>query len=56
VGGRTVKSLAEFYAQLWALGPAGVVAPLRLRRERDTFEIEVRTIDRASKLKRRRYN
>jgi len=56
VGGRRVTSLADFYAKLWKLGPAGVVAPLRLRRERDVFEVEVRTVDRASRLRKRRFN
>jgi len=39
VGGRKVASLAEFYTRLLALGPAGVTAPLRLRREGDVFEV-----------------
>ncbi len=56
VGGHSVSSLAEFYTRLWSLGPAGVIAPLRLQRERDVFDIEVRTVDRASKLKKRRFN
>ena len=56
VAGEPVTGLADFYARLWSLGPAGVVAPLRLRRERDVFDLELRTIDRASKLKRRRFN
>jgi S1-C subfamily serine protease len=56
VAGQPVTSLADFYTKLWALGPAGVIAPLRLRRERDVFDIEVRTIDRASRLKKRRFN
>jgi S1-C subfamily serine protease len=56
VAGEAVASLADFYAALWALGPAGAIAPLRLRRERDVFDVEVRTIDRASKLRRRRFN
>jgi S1-C subfamily serine protease len=56
VGGHTVSTLAEFYTRLWALGPAGVVAPLRLQRERDVFDLEIRTADRASKLKKRRLN
>jgi S1-C subfamily serine protease len=56
VAGRPVASLAEFYTSLWNLGPAGVVAPLRLRRERDIFDMEIRTIDRASKLRKRRFN
>jgi S1-C subfamily serine protease len=56
VAGQPVSSLADFYTKLWSLGPAGVVAPLRLRRERDVFDVEIRTIDRASRLKKRRYN
>jgi S1-C subfamily serine protease len=56
VAGQPVTSLADFYTKLWALGPAGVTAPLRLKREGDIFEIEIRTVDRASRLKRRRFN
>jgi S1-C subfamily serine protease len=56
VGGRKVSNLAEFYRALWDLGPAGVVAPLSVRRESDVFELEVRTADRAARLKRRRLN
>lgn len=56
VDGRGVASLVEFYTALWALGPAGVVAPLRLRREGDVFEVMVKTSDRAARLKKRRFN
>ena len=56
VGGQKVAGLGDFYAKLWKLGPAGVVAPIRLKREGDIFDLEIRTIDRASKLKRRRFN
>jgi S1-C subfamily serine protease len=56
VGGRRVASLAEFYTRLWALGPAGVRAPLRLRREGDVFEVSVKTGDRAARMKKRRFN
>jgi S1-C subfamily serine protease len=56
VAGEPVSSLADFYTRLWKLGPAGVVAPLRLKRERDVFDLEIRTIDRASKLLKRRFN
>jgi S1-C subfamily serine protease len=56
VAGQPVTSLADFYTRLWNLGPPGVVAPLRLRRERDVFDIEIRTIDRASRLRKRRLN
>jgi S1-C subfamily serine protease len=56
VAGQPVADLADFYKRLWRLGPAGVVAPLRIRREHDTFDLEVRTVDRASKLRKRRFN
>jgi len=56
VAGRPVSTLADFYTALWALGPAGVTAPLRLKRERDVFDVDIRTIDRVSKLKKRRFN
>jgi S1-C subfamily serine protease len=56
VAGQPVGSLADFYAKLWALGPAGVTAPLRLKREHDIFDIEIRTVDRASRLRKPRYN
>ena len=51
-----VGDLADFYTALWSLGEAGVTAPLRLKRERDVFDLQVRTGDRAAKLKRRRLN
>ena len=56
VAGERVSDLAGFYKQLWALGGPGVVAPLRIRRESDVFEVEVRTADRASMHKKRRLN
>jgi S1-C subfamily serine protease len=56
VAGQPVSDLADFYTKLWSLGPAGVVAPLRLKREDDVFDLEVRTVDRASRLKKRRFN
>lgn len=56
VDGETVGGLADFYARLWALGPAGVTAPLKVRREDDIFEVEIRTIDRGARLKKRRLN
>lgn len=56
VGGKAVSGLAEFYRRLWALGPAGVLAPLRLWRGGDVFDVEVRSIDRASVLRKPRFN
>ena len=56
VGGEPVSDLAEFYSQLWALGPAGVYVPLKLWRDGDVFDVEIRSIDRATVLKKRRFN
>jgi S1-C subfamily serine protease len=56
VAGQAVTDLADFYTKVWNLGPAGVVAPLRLKREREVIDLEVHTIDRASRLKKRRFN
>lgn len=56
VAGAAVADLADFYTALWALGPAGVTAPLTVRRENDVFDLQVRTGDRATKLKKRRLN
>jgi S1-C subfamily serine protease len=56
VGGQPVTDLSSFYKKLWSLGPAGVVAPLTLSREGDVFDLEVRTLDRAAMLKKRRLN
>ena len=56
IDGQSVSGLADLYAKVWALGPAGVMAPLRTRRGRDVVELNVQTIDRASRLKKRRFN
>lgn len=49
-----VESLAQFYQKLWALGPAGVNVPLTLQRGGDVFDVEVRSGDRAARLKKRK--
>ncbi|HEX4098858.1 MAG TPA: PDZ domain-containing protein, partial [Caulobacteraceae bacterium] len=51
IDGHDVSSLAEFYRTLWALGPAGVDAPLTLNREGDVFDVAVTTRDRRRFLK-----
>jgi S1-C subfamily serine protease len=56
VGGVSVSNLADFYTKLWALGPAGVAVPLRLKREGDVFDVQIRSVDRSLKLKKRRLN
>jgi len=56
VGGLEVTSLADFYRNIWALGPAGVDVPLTLDREGDVFEVRVTSRDRKSFLKAPRYH
>ena len=52
VAGEEVTTLAEFYQAIWALGPPGVTVPLTLAREGDVFEVEVKSKDRSSLLKK----
>jgi S1-C subfamily serine protease len=56
VDGSPVSELAELYRRMWALGPAGVVVPLTLRREADVFDVEVRSMDREALMVRPRFN
>jgi S1-C subfamily serine protease len=51
VKGEKVSSLAQLYRRVWALGPAGVDVPLTLYREGDTFDVAVKSSDRAKFLK-----
>ena len=51
VAGTRVSSLAGFFRRIWALGEAGVEAPLTLHREGDTFQVSVTTGDRNRFLK-----
>ncbi|WP_299010484.1 PDZ domain-containing protein, partial [uncultured Caulobacter sp.] len=56
VDGKPVSDLTEFYAVMWSLGEAGVTVPLKILREGDAFEVEVRSMDRNALLKKRRLN
>jgi S1-C subfamily serine protease len=56
VDGQPVSDLTEFYAVMWSLGEAGVTVPLKILREGDAFEVEVRSMDRNALLKKRRLN
>ena len=56
VDGQGVSDLSQFYAQLWAQGPAGATIPLRVLREGDAFQVEVRSMDRGTLLKKPRFN
>lgn len=51
-----VADLAEFYTHLWAQGPAGATIPLRIQREHDVFEVEIRSADRTALLKKPKFN
>jgi len=51
VRGEKVSSQMQFYRKFWALGPAGVDVPLTLYREGDTFDVSVKSSDRAKYLK-----
>lgn len=53
---REVLDLADFYTRLWAQGPAGVTIPLRIQRDGDVFDVEVRSADRTALLKKPRFN
>ena len=54
VAGVEVTSLADFYRSVWALGEAGVEAPLTLNREGDVFDVAVKTWDRRRLMKKPR--
>ncbi|MFI4972988.1 MAG: S1C family serine protease [Caulobacterales bacterium] len=56
VAGARVNDLAGFYQRVWALGLAGVVVPLTIQRERDVFDVEVRSADRVALQRKRRLN
>jgi S1-C subfamily serine protease len=46
VGGEEVRTLAEFYAKVWARGAAGVEVPIKVLRGVQIRDISVRSIDR----------
>jgi len=47
VKGEKVTSLLELYRKLWALGSAGVDVPLTLHSRNVTFDVTVKSVDRA---------
>lgn len=56
VAGAAVSDLAHFYTSLWAQGPAGATIPLKIQREGDVFDVEIRSADRSALLKKPRLN
>ncbi len=47
LNGEALDDVPDFYRKLWASGPAGATVSLRLERDNDTFEVKVRSGDRA---------
>jgi S1-C subfamily serine protease len=56
VDGIAVTDLADLYTHVWACGPAGATIPLKVQREDDVFDLEVRSADRMAMMKKRRLN
>ncbi len=52
VAGKPVRDLADFFKSIWAIGPAGVVVPLRILRDNTTLDVNVKSIDRNTILRR----
>lgn len=52
LGGREVTSLPELFRRLWSLGPAGVDVPIVVFRDGRTFDVRVKSADRARMLRR----
>jgi S1-C subfamily serine protease len=51
VGHHEVRELADFYRRIWSLGSAGVNVPLTIHREGDTFDVTIKSGERAQFLK-----
>jgi S1-C subfamily serine protease len=51
IDGVPVHELADFYRRLWRQGDAGVTVRLRVSRQGEDHEIEVKTTDRYRYLK-----
>ena len=51
VGGQSVSGLAELFRRIWALGDAGVVVPLDIRRDNANHRAEVHSVDRDRRLR-----
>jgi S1-C subfamily serine protease len=52
VSGAKPRSLADLWRRVWALGPSGVVVPLRLARDGKTTEVRITSADRTDFLKK----
>jgi S1-C subfamily serine protease len=54
VAGTEVSDLASLFRGVWALGSAGIEVPLRIHRQGRTFDVKLKSADRAQFLKRPR--
>ena len=52
IGAHAPKNLADAFRHIWSLGPAGVEVPMALNRDGQRMQVQVRSIDRNSFLKR----
>jgi S1-C subfamily serine protease len=53
---RAVDSLADFYREVWACGPAGAEIPIEIVREKRNLWLRIKSADRSSFLKKPRVN
>lgn len=51
VAGKQIGDLADFYRKIWSLGHAGVNVPLTIHREGDTFDVTIKSGERAQFLR-----
>ncbi len=51
VAGVEPESLADLFRRVWALGPAGTVIPLTVKRDEQLLEVELESVDRNALLK-----
>ena len=51
VGGHAVTSLAQFFRTIWSLGHSGIEVPMLLQRGDDSFDVRIKSVDRARLLK-----
>jgi len=49
---RSVETLADFYREVWACGPAGAEVPIEIVREKRNLWLRIKSADRASFLKK----
>jgi hypothetical protein len=51
-----VDTLADFYREVWACGPAGAEIPIEIVREKRNLWLRIKSADRSSFLRKPRMN